>query len=57
MTSYVYVIMIMVDSCMIWFHFDCIMQFKDHNILLLMFVAEKVLLLLVISLTDQALLK
>ena len=57
MTSYVYIIMIMVDSCMIWFHFDCIMQFKDHIILLLMFVAEKVLLLLVISLTDQALLK
>ena len=28
MTSYGYIIMIMVDSCMIRFHFDCIMQFK-----------------------------
>ena len=26
MTSYGYIIMIIVDSCMIWFHFDCIMQ-------------------------------
>ena len=25
MTSYVYIIMIIVESCMIWFHFDCIM--------------------------------
>ena len=24
MTSYVYIILIMIDSCMIWFHFDCI---------------------------------
>ena len=53
MTSYGYIIMIIVDSCMIWFNFDCIMQLqKNHIILLLMSVAEKVLLLLVISLTD-----
>ena len=46
MTSYGYIIMIIADSCMILFHFDCIMQLKkNHIILLLMFVAEKVLLL------------
>ena len=28
MISYGYIIMIMVDSCMIWFHCDCIMQLK-----------------------------
>ena len=28
MISYGYIIMIIVDSCMIWFHFDCIMQLK-----------------------------
>ena len=28
MISYGYIIMIVVDSCMIWFHFDCIMQLK-----------------------------
>ena len=28
MTSYGYIIMIMVDSCIIWFHLDCIMQLK-----------------------------
>ena len=28
MASYGYIIMIIVDSCMIWFHFDCIMQLK-----------------------------
>ena len=28
MTSYGYIIMIIADSCMIWFHFDCIMQLK-----------------------------
>ena len=28
MTSYDYIIMITVDSCMTWFHFDCIMQLK-----------------------------
>ena len=50
MTSYGYIIMIIVDFCMIWFQFDCIMHFKNHIILLLMLVAEKVLLLLVISL-------
>ena len=28
MISYGYIIMIIVDSCMVWFHFDCIMQLK-----------------------------
>ena len=28
MTSYGYTIMIIVDSCVIWFHFDSIMQLK-----------------------------
>ena len=28
MTSYSYIIMIIVDSCIIWFHLDCIMQLK-----------------------------
>ena len=28
MTPYGYIIMIIVDSCMISFHFDCIMQLK-----------------------------
>ena len=28
MTSYGYIIMIIADSCMISFHFDCIMQLK-----------------------------
>ena len=28
MISYGYIIMITADSCMIWFHFDCIMQMK-----------------------------
>ena len=28
MTSYDYIIKVIVDSCMIWFHFDCIMQLK-----------------------------
>ena len=28
MMSYGYIIMIIVDSCMIWFHFDYIMQLK-----------------------------
>ena len=28
MYSYGYIIVIMVDSCMIWFHFDCTMQLK-----------------------------
>ena len=26
--TYGCIIMIIVDSCMIWFHFDCIMQMK-----------------------------
>ena len=28
MTSYGYIIMVIVDSCMIWFQFDCTMQLK-----------------------------
>ena len=28
MTSNSYIIMIVVDSCMLWFNFDCIMQLK-----------------------------
>ena len=28
MTAYGYIIMIIVDSCVIWFNFDCIMQLK-----------------------------
>ena len=28
MTSYSYIIMIIDDSSLIWFHFDCIMQLK-----------------------------
>ena len=29
MTSYGYIIMIIVESCMIYFNFDCIMQLKN----------------------------
>ena len=28
MPSYGYITMIIVDSCIIWFHLDCIMQLK-----------------------------
>ena len=28
MTSYGYIIIVIVDSCMIWFHLDCIVQLK-----------------------------
>ena len=28
MTSYGYIIMTIADSCIIWFHLDCIMQLK-----------------------------
>ena len=51
MISYGYIIMIIVDSCVIWLFrlYPC--SWSNHIILLLMFVAEKVLLLLVISLT------
>ena len=44
--------MIIDASCMIWFHFDCIMQLKKSCHIATNVVAEKVLLLLVISLTD-----
>ena len=33
MTSYGYIIMIIVNSCMIWLHLDCIMQLeKSYHI-------------------------
>ena len=32
MTSYGYIIMIIVDFCVIWFNFDCIMQLKKSYI-------------------------
>ena len=35
------IIMIIVDSCMIWFHSNRIMHLKNHITFLLMFVAEK----------------
>ena len=53
MTSYGYIIMIIADSCMIWFHFDRIMQMKKQCYIATMFVAKKVILLLMISLTAQ----
>ena len=53
MTSYGYIIMIIVDSCMIWFHFDCVMQLKKSYHIATNVWAEKVLLLLVISLTAE----
>ena len=31
MISYGYIIMIIVDSCMIWLHLDCIMQLKNSG--------------------------
>ena len=34
MTSYDYIIMIIVDSCMIWFHFDCIITVGDRTVVL-----------------------
>ena len=53
MTSYGYINMIIVDSCIIWFQLDCSMQLNNHTVLLLMFVAENVILLNVISLASQ----
>ena len=51
MTSYGYIIMIIVDSGAIDFILIVSCSWKNHILLLLMFIAEKVLLLLVISLT------
>ena len=31
MTSYGSIIIAIVDSCMIWFHFDCVMQLKKKS--------------------------
>ena len=50
-TSYGYIIMIIVDSCMISFHVDCIMQLKKSYHIATNSCSRKVLLLLVISLT------
>ena len=52
MTSYGYIFMIIADSCMISFHFDCIMQLKKSYHIATNVCSRKVLLLLVISLTD-----
>ena len=54
MTSYDYIIMIIVDSCMILFHFDCIKQLKKPYHIATNVCSKKVLLLLVISLTANA---
>ena len=51
MTPDGYIIMIIVDSCVIRFHFDCIMQLKKSYIATNV-CSSKLLLLLVISLTD-----
>ena len=32
MSPYGYIIMIIIDSCMIWVHFDCIIQLKKSYI-------------------------
>ena len=53
MTSLGYIVMIIVDSYMIWFHFDCIMQLKKSYDTATNVCKEKVLLLLVISLTVE----
>ena len=50
-TCHGYIIMIIDDSCMIWFHFDCIMQLKKSYYIATNVCSRKVLLLLVISLT------
>ena len=51
MTSYGYITMAIVDSCMIWFNFDCIIQLKKSYRIATNVCSRKVLLLLVISLT------
>ena len=51
MTSYGYLFMILVDSCIIWFHLDCIMQLKESYYIATNVSSRNVLLLLVISLT------
>ena len=55
MTSYGYIIMVIVDSCIFYLISIVSCSWSNHTILLLMFVAEKVLLLLVISLTAKGL--
>ena len=52
MISYGYINTIIVDSCIHWFHLDCIMQFKKYYIATNV-SSKKVLLLLVVSLTDE----
>ena len=51
MTSYGYIIIIKVASCIIWFHLDCFMQLKKSYCVATNVSSRKVLLLLVISLT------
>ena len=53
MTSYDYIIMIIVDSCIIWFHLDCIMKLKKSYYIATNICSKKVLLLLVISLAGK----
>ena len=53
-TSYGYIIMIIVDSCMTWFHFDCIMQLKNSYYIATNVCSRKSATILVISLTDKA---
>ena len=53
MTSFDYIFKIIVGSCMIWFHFDCIMQLRKSYHIATNVCSKKVLLLLVISLTDK----
>ena len=45
MISYYCIIMIRVDSCIIWDQLDCIMQLKKSYCIATLLVAEKVLLL------------
>ena len=53
MTFYGYIIMAIVDSCIIWFQLDCIMQLMKSYYITTNVCSRKVLLLLVISLTDK----
>ena len=54
MTSYGYMIMIIVDSCMIWFNFDCIMHLKKLYHIVTNVCSRKSATTFVIALTDKA---
>ena len=41
MTSYGYIIMIIVDFCMIWFHFDCMTQLKKSYHIVIIVCSRK----------------